>query len=95
MSSNTPIDWEWTLSVKAYLFRQGDTPEEAERAGRVGEAVVADLRKQMREDNVIFDNKVFNERPALADADGPIMKFRRWAGQFYVDGDPLAAGRRP
>ena len=48
MSSNTPIDWEWTLSVKAYLFRQGDTPEEAERAGRVGEAVVADLRKQMR-----------------------------------------------
>ena len=56
---------------------------------------MADLRKQMREDNVIFDNKVFNERPALADADGPIMKFRRWAGQFYVDGDPLAAGRRP
>ena len=23
-------------------------------------------------------------RPALADTDGPFMKFRNWAGQFYA-----------
>jgi hypothetical protein len=47
----------------------------------------------MAEDNVIFDNKIHVPSPALADADGPIMQFRRWAQQFYVDGDPVAAGR--
>ena len=25
-------------------------------------------------------------RPALADNDGPFMKFRRWAAQFYAEG---------
>jgi hypothetical protein len=24
-------------------------------------------------------------RPALADADGPFMKFRKWAAQFYAE----------
>ena len=38
----------------------------------------------MAEDNVIFDNKVRLRSPALIDADGPIMKFRRWAAQFYA-----------
>ena len=38
-------------------------------------------------------DKIHNPTPALADADGPIMAFRRWAAQFYVDGDPVAAAR--
>jgi 3-ketosteroid 9alpha-monooxygenase subunit A len=95
LAATTPIDWEWTWSIKAYKVRLDGTDAEAEaRSRRMGDALVADLRKQMAEDNVIFDNKVHVERPALIDVDGPLMPFRRWAAQFYVDGDPVAAGRR-
>ena len=62
----------------------GDTPDAKAKAMKLGEALVRDLRKQMAEDNVIFDNKVHLRSPALIDADGPIMKFRRWAAQFYA-----------
>ena len=54
-----------------------------------------DLKKQMAEDNVIFDNKIHQPARRLADADGPILQFRKWAAQFYVDGDPVAEGRAP
>jgi 3-ketosteroid 9alpha-monooxygenase subunit A len=94
MAATTPIDWEWTWSVKAYKVHIDGTDAEAEaRSHRVGDAMVADLRKQMAEDNVIFGNKVHHERPALIAADGPVMPFRKWAAQFYVDGDPVAAHR--
>jgi len=62
----------------------GRDPEALERTKRVGEALVRDLRKQMAEDNVIFDNKIYVASPALADGDGPILPFRRWARQFYA-----------
>jgi hypothetical protein len=42
---------------------------------------------------VIFDHKVWVDPPALAPDDGPIVRFRKWADHFYVDGDPLAADR--
>lgn len=85
VGGTTPIDFERTLSVKAYKVRiDGDTPDARAQATRVGEALVRDLKKQMAEDNVIFDNKIHLPTPALIDADGPIMRFRRWAAQFYV-----------
>jgi phenylpropionate dioxygenase-like ring-hydroxylating dioxygenase large terminal subunit len=31
----------------------------------------------------IWENKAYIERPRLAKGDGPVMPFRRWAGQFY------------
>jgi 3-ketosteroid 9alpha-monooxygenase subunit A len=80
-----PIDWETTWSMKLYRVKG---------KASVGEALVRDLKKQMAEDNVIFDNKIQQPVPALADADGPILRFRKWAAQFYVDGDPVAADRR-
>jgi nitrite reductase/ring-hydroxylating ferredoxin subunit len=93
-NATTPIDWERTWSVKAYRVRiEGDDDEARAHAERVGAALVADLRKQMAEDNVIFDNKIHVASPALTVGDGPIMEFRRWAAQFYVDGDPVAAHR--
>ncbi len=90
----TPIDWELTRSIKLYrVERLGDSDEDRARVQRVGDALVRDLRKQMDEDVVIFDHKVWVDPPALAPDDGPIIKFRKWAEQFYVDGDPIAAGR--
>jgi 3-ketosteroid 9alpha-monooxygenase subunit A len=94
VNGTTPIDFEQTLNIKAYKVRvDGDSDEARTRARRVGEALVRDLTKQMAEDNVIFNNKIHQAHPALADADGPIAEFRRWAKQFYVPGDPLAVNR--
>jgi 3-ketosteroid 9alpha-monooxygenase subunit A len=84
-ATTTPIDWEWTQSMKVYrVKRLGRDPETLDATRRVGEALVRDLRKQMAEDNVIFDNKIYIANPALADGDGPILPFRKWAKQFYV-----------
>jgi phenylpropionate dioxygenase-like ring-hydroxylating dioxygenase large terminal subunit len=94
VAAAVPVDFEMLDSHKAYLVRSPNGDRGA--ASRVGEAIVADLKKQMREDMVIWENKVFHERPALADTDGPVLTFRKWAAQFYVDGDPVteAALRR-
>jgi 3-ketosteroid 9alpha-monooxygenase subunit A len=51
----------------------------------VGQAFVDEVSRQLLEDKVIWEHKVFVERPALSDADGPFVKFRRWASQFYAD----------
>jgi hypothetical protein len=37
------------------------------------------------EDMPIWEHKAHLVRPALADTDGPFMKFRKWYSQFYVD----------
>ena len=86
-----PIDWERTYSMKAYKIRKlGSDEESLAKTMRVGEALVRDLKKQMAEDNVIFDNKIHVPSPGLADGDGPILKYRKWAEQFYVEGDGRA-----
>ncbi|WP_029387326.1 hypothetical protein, partial [Streptomyces leeuwenhoekii] len=33
----------------------------------------------------IWENKIYLEHPRLAQGDGPITKYRRWARQFYSD----------
>ena len=50
----------------------------------VGRALVADIEKQMNEDRPIWENKIYQPRPALCDGDGPIAVFRRWCQQFYT-----------
>jgi hypothetical protein len=52
---------------------------------RVGEALIADIRKQIVEDTPIWEHKVYLDAPALADTDGPVMAYRRWASQFYAE----------
>jgi hypothetical protein len=84
-ATTTPIDREWTESIKVYKVKKlGHDADALERTRRVGEALVRDLQKQMAEDNVIFDNKIHVANPALAVGDGPILPFRRWAEQFYA-----------
>ncbi|MGK5545338.1 Rieske 2Fe-2S domain-containing protein [Streptomyces sp. URMC 127] len=36
----------------------------------------------------IWQHKTFVEHPKLAKGDGPIMEYRRWAGQFYSETTP-------
>lgn len=40
----------------------------------------------VEQDFAIWQNKVHLQRPVLADGDGPIVRYRRWSRQFYVDG---------
>ena len=51
----------------------------------VGDAFVAEIDRQVREDKPIWENKAYLPRPALADTDGPFTKFRKWASQFYAE----------
>jgi nitrite reductase/ring-hydroxylating ferredoxin subunit len=91
---NTPIDFEVTEVSFNYMVKNlGDSPESLERTRRVGEALIRDLEKQEAEDIVIFDHKIHVANPKLSGVDAPIMKFRAWARQFYVDGDPRGTNR--
>ncbi|MBM4267417.1 MAG: Rieske (2Fe-2S) protein [Deltaproteobacteria bacterium] len=86
---NTPIDFETTEVSFHYSIRKlGDSAEDLERTKRVGEALIRDLEKQEAEDIVIFDHKIHVPHPKLSGVEAPIVKFRAWAKQFYVDGDP-------
>jgi 3-ketosteroid 9alpha-monooxygenase subunit A len=83
MGCNTPIDAEtcelhFTFTVRS-LGDEGTT-------STVGDAFVNEVHKQVIEDGPIWENKAFIPRPALADTDGPFMKFRKWASQFYAEG---------
>ena len=52
----------------------------------------------MAQDYVIWETKKYEARPALAQGDGPVPAFRRWARQFYgpVPGqEAQASGRQP
>lgn len=70
----------------------------------VAEAFVAEINKQVTEDIPIWEHKAHLPRPALADADGPILQYRRWASQFYAaapgeqvpaSGVPAPGGQEP
>ena len=39
--------------------------------------------RTIAEDYAIWENKIHRSRPVLCEGDGPIMKYRRWARQFY------------
>jgi 3-ketosteroid 9alpha-monooxygenase subunit A len=78
----TPIEADRCIVRFNFRFKtMGD--EKTTRS--VGRAFVAEVDKQVREDKPIWEHKAHLVRPALADADGPFMKFRKWASQFYAE----------
>lgn len=42
------------------------------------------LRRELRQDALVWERKRYLERPALARGDGPIAAYRRWCRQFYA-----------
>ncbi|MDG2306596.1 MAG: Rieske 2Fe-2S domain-containing protein [Candidatus Binatia bacterium] len=91
---STPIDFEHTEVSFNYMVKKfGDTPDALEKTQRLAEAMIAELKKQEAEDIVIFDHKIHVPAPKLSAVDAPIVQFRKWAEQFYVDGDSRAANR--
>lgn len=55
----------------------------------IARAIHRSLVHDVDQDRIIWENKRFLDRPALAEGDGPIGKFRLWTRQFY---DQPAAG---
>jgi phenylpropionate dioxygenase-like ring-hydroxylating dioxygenase large terminal subunit len=58
----------------------------AESTSSLGRAFIEEIHERTIEDVVVWENKAYVPRPALAHGDGPIMKFRRWCEQFYFEG---------
>ncbi|HEY8547457.1 MAG TPA: Rieske 2Fe-2S domain-containing protein [Acidimicrobiales bacterium] len=88
----TPIEADRCVVRFNFRFKtMGD--EKTTRS--VGRAFVAEVDKQVREDKPIWEHKAHLVRPALADTDGPFMKFRKWAAQFYAEtGTPSGTPER-
>jgi nitrite reductase/ring-hydroxylating ferredoxin subunit len=83
MGCNVPIsDEECHMRFSFTVRKLGD--DEALNSS-VGQAFVDEVAQQVIEDKVIWENKAHLVRPALADTDGPVMKFRKWAKQFYAE----------
>jgi cholesterol 7-desaturase len=88
----TPIDpcrveLRFSVSLRAGIERR--TPSAGtlvlSRALTVGLARA--FWRDLTLDFPIWENKAYVEHPRLAKGDGPVIAFRRWAGQFYVDVD--------
>jgi phenylpropionate dioxygenase-like ring-hydroxylating dioxygenase large terminal subunit len=79
----TPIDADRSAVRFHFAVR---TDGEADKALRVGAAFADEVHRQFLEDTPVWEHKAHLVRPALADTDGPFMKFRRWFAQFYAEG---------
>jgi nitrite reductase/ring-hydroxylating ferredoxin subunit len=84
MMLQTPIDQD-RIRVRFYitvkrLSSRNPAAESPEWVARIGEGIVAEFMN----DKVIWDHKIYRNRPRLAENEGPVREFRRWARQFYA-----------
>lgn len=51
----------------------------------IGKAFAGEVARQLEQDIPVWENKDYFHRPVLCDGDGPFMKYRSWAKQFFPD----------
>jgi nitrite reductase/ring-hydroxylating ferredoxin subunit len=51
-----------------------------------GPLILRGFVDQIKQDEPVWANKKYLRRPAIAEGDGPIHAYRRWASQFYPEG---------
>jgi nitrite reductase/ring-hydroxylating ferredoxin subunit len=61
----------------------------------IARSILAALAHDVRQDIPIWEHKRYLERPALAEGDGPIGRFRQWARQFYPPLPPASTHHLP
>jgi len=86
--SVTPVD-EGALSAFYTFFIPKDAA--TGEASRYGQAFMKESSRQITQDIPIWEHKLYRARPMLAMGEGPIVDYRRWAGQFYEEPAPVAA----
>lgn len=67
----------------------GSEEAAADFTTKVGDAFVSEVSRQLEQDMVVWENKAHLPTPSLAEGDGPVMEFRRWAQQFYPPEQPV------
>lgn len=78
----TPIEQDKVQVIFYFLQKKNEAGEVP--MGGVAGALRRDVIKQLREDTPIWEHKKYWPMPILCDGDGPIAKFRKWYGQFYI-----------
>ena len=78
----TPIDGEYVEA--RYTFFVAVEPETGEMT-RMGVGFARDFCKQIEQDIPIWENKIYRDRPKLAQGEAAIMEFRNWAQLSYDD----------
>jgi phenylpropionate dioxygenase-like ring-hydroxylating dioxygenase large terminal subunit len=81
----TPIDADSVHQRFSVMLRRSQSLSAEHGLGR---RILDEIRRQIEQDIPIWENKAFNDRPLLCEADGPIGKFRHWASQFYFASRP-------
>jgi 3-ketosteroid 9alpha-monooxygenase subunit A len=89
IATTTPIDENTTQVRFNFIVRKF---EDEKLTSTVADAFVKEINKQVQEDRPIWEHKAFLPSPALADTDGPILKFRKWYSQFYAEPYEVNAG---
>jgi phenylpropionate dioxygenase-like ring-hydroxylating dioxygenase large terminal subunit len=82
VATTTPIDENTTQVRFNFVVRRFD---DERMTSTVADAFVKEINKQITEDRPIWEHKTFIPVPALSDADGPFLKFRKWYSQFYAE----------
>ena len=80
IGSVVPIDEDYVELRFSFTVKKG--PNEMV-TNTVAERFQAEIESQLEADIPVWENKIFLERPALCDGDGPIGIFRKWCKQFY------------
>jgi hypothetical protein len=89
LGCNIPIDEETTEIRFTYVVRK--KMGEQQVSDTLASAFVNEIDRLAVDDLRIWEHKAYLTRPALAPGDGPILKFRRWAEQFYDHEDAVTA----
>jgi nitrite reductase/ring-hydroxylating ferredoxin subunit len=95
-SPRGPMDLELRIAMSVKKIQRSKMPAFVKKlaAPRLVEKLAEELllrqafaayANDVEQDFVIWKNKQYVARPALALGDGPIMKYRRWAEQFYPE----------
>jgi nitrite reductase/ring-hydroxylating ferredoxin subunit len=78
---NCPIELELSEQVFQIYYKN---PENDPKIERIAQAFYTEVNRQLTDDIVIWENKIYREKPYLCEGDGPITRFRSWAKQFNV-----------
>ncbi|WP_375511668.1 Rieske 2Fe-2S domain-containing protein [uncultured Nostoc sp.] len=78
----TPIDEE---SVEVHLVSSVKKLFNKAATFAFTTLMLKDLKKEAEKDIVILEKKLYRPDPILCEGDGQILKYRRWASQFYSE----------
>jgi nitrite reductase/ring-hydroxylating ferredoxin subunit len=85
---NAPVEADVVEQVFQVYWRN---PARDPQIDRIGQAFAKEVNRQIQQDQPIWEAKIYREKPYLCDGDGPFVRFRSWAKQFYADVHPQEA----